>query len=516
VEEVREMDPVDELALRKWKIITFALAALVLGLAVLLTIMYMNPPGGDGSAPTRPVQVIDPEDLPKFADTNKAFVAVAQVVGPAVVRVQTVTKVTGSAFPGFDFDFGPHDFFGEDPFEFFFGPRGGEEREFYTEGNGSGVIVSGEGYILTNNHVVEGAEEIRVALTDGRELDAEIIGTDPSTDLAVIKVEAGGLPVAPLGNSDDLQVGDWVVALGSPFGLENTVTAGIVSATGRTNMRLADYEDFIQTDAAINPGNSGGALSNLAGEVVGINTAIASRTGGYMGVGFAIPINLARDVMGQLIETGAVTRGWLGVSIQDVTPELRESFDLAPDVEGALVAEVLEDTPAEEAGIEVGDVITGLDGDKIGDANELRNRVAAVRPGAKVHLELLREGEEMKLTLEMGERPAELTPTRIVPGDRGTRGEKKTARGVTVGSLTPEVKSELDYDGETGVAVLDVERYSAASRAGVAPGMVIVEVNREAVDDPGEFVELAEGTDGPVLLYVWSAGRRSFIALPPE
>ncbi|HUT99629.1 MAG TPA: Do family serine endopeptidase [bacterium] len=509
------MDPVDELALRKWKVLTFTLAALVLGLGVLLTVVYVNGPGEAAPATTSTVQAINPEDLPKFADTNKAFVAVAQVVGPAVVQVQTVTKVTGSSFPGFDFS--PPDFPGGDPFEFFFGPHGGQEKDFYAEGNGSGVIVSPEGYILTNNHVVEGAKEIRVALTDGREFDATVVGADPSSDIAVIKIEAEGLPVAPLGNSDDLQVGDWVVALGSPFGLENTVTAGIVSATGRTNMRLADYEDFIQTDAAINPGNSGGALVNLAGQVVGINTAIASRTGGYMGVGFAIPVNQARGVMDQLIETGTVTRGWLGVSIQDVTPALRETLGLDEAVKGALVGEVMSDTPAGEAGIKVGDVIVGMDGRAVSDANDLRNRVAAVRPGKKVRLELLRNGDEQAVTVTVGERPSDLTPaSSTTPGGPPTRGGKETVRGITVGSLTPELKSRLGYEGNTGVVVLDVEGYGEAARVGISPGMVILKADGVSVNDPAELGKIVGKTEGPVLLYVWSHGGRSFVALPEE
>jgi len=513
------MNPEDELTLKKWKVITFALAVLVFGLGVLLTIMYVNGPGEAAlPATTSAVQAINPEDLPKFADTNKAFVAVAQVVGPAVVQVQTVTKVTGSSFPGFDMNPpGFPDFPGGDPFQFFFGPHGGEQKDFYTEGNGSGVIVSPEGYILTNNHVVEGAKEIKVALTDGREFDATVVGADPSSDIAVIKIEAEGLPVAPLGNSDDLQVGDWVVALGSPFGLENTVTAGIVSATGRTNMRLADYEDYIQTDAAINPGNSGGALVNLAGQVVGINTAIASRTGGYMGVGFAIPVNQARDVMDQLIDTGKVTRGWLGVSIQDVTPELRETLGLDENANGALVGEVMSDTPAGQAGIKVGDVIVGMDGQAVSDANELRNRVAVTRPGKQVHLALLRDGGERTVTVTVGERPSDLTPvSNTTPGGPSTRSESKTVRGITVGSLTPELKSQLGYDGNSGVVVLDVGGFGEAARAGIASGMVILKADGVSVSDPAEFGKIVERAEGPVLLYVWSHGGRSFVALPEE
>ncbi|MCK4594797.1 PDZ domain-containing protein, partial [bacterium] len=268
--------------------------------------------------------------------------------------------------------------------------------------------------------------------------------------------------------------------------------------------------------AAINPGNSGGALSNLAGEVVGINTAIASRTGGYMGVGFAIPINLAKDVMDQLIETGVVKRGWLGISIQDVTPALRETFGLDEGVRGALVAEVLEDTPAERAGMEVEDIVVEVDGEKVESANDLRNRVAAIRPGKKVRLGVLREGERLNLAVNIGERPADLTPVSTAPHGPSTRQNKETVRGITVGLMTPDVKSELGYDGDTGVVVLGVERYGEASRAGIFPGMVIVRVNGTPVDDPEEFAGLIEKTDGPALLYVWTGGRRSFIALPED
>jgi serine protease Do len=502
----------DDNSLKRFKILTFTLAGVAVALAVLLTLMYFNPPTAQpSSGPTEPQPLdISPEELAKLAETNKAFVAVAEAVGPAVVQIRTVNRVRATR----GFDFGP---FGDDFFEDFFGP--GFEQEYQTEAGGSGVIVSADGYVLTNNHVVENAESIEVQLTNGRNYDATVIGTDPATDLAVIKVDPGEdeLPVARLGDSDANQVGDWVVALGSPFGLDNTVTAGIISAKGRSQLNILDYEDFIQTDAAINPGNSGGPLVNLKGEVIGINTAIFSTSGGYMGVGLAIPINLAQMVLDQLIDTGEVTRGWLGVYIQDVTPELAEALGLDDDARGALVGEVMPDTPAAEGGLESGDLITRVDELTIEDAGQLRNHIATVPPGEDVELDVLRDGEQTTLTVEIGERPAEESV--LSPGlkpDGGGGGTKSRALGLEVGSLTPQLAAELGYEGADGVVVTGVESGSTAYRAGLRQGAIIVEVNRKAVDSPAEFAEMVERADSPVLLYVWNQGVRTYLALEKE
>jgi len=504
--------------LLKWKIVAIALAIVVLGLGTLMTIMYLGGSGsGSSTAPAAPL--FSREELSALADTDKAFVAVNQVVSPAVVQVETVIKYSDTSYHEFGGDMF-EEFFGESPFDDFFGGSpfehpGGDISEYYTEAMGSGVIVSDEGYILTNNHVVADAEEITVHLSDGRSLPAVVIGADAGTDLAVIHVEATELPVATLGNSDSLLVGDWVVAIGSPFGLASTVTAGIVSALGRDNMHLADYEEFIQTDAAINPGNSGGALSNLAGEVVGINTAIATQTGSYMGVGFAIPINLARNIMEQLIETGTVTRGWLGVTLQDVTPELAEALELPDGAAGVLIGEVLPDTPADDAGFKAGDLITTLDGEAMDSSNELRNKVAAARPGESLTLTILRHDKLHNLSFTVGERPAELTRGGGSPSHNHAP-QQATARGITVEMLTGDLAAQLGYDGTDGVVVTNVEGNSAAAQAGLYVGMIILSVGDEDVRSPAEFAELVKDTDEALLLYAWNSGGRIFLALPPE
>ena len=340
--------------------------------------VYSNSP-----APANPILTGMPvpgsQDIHSQSDT---LIQVATRARPAVVNISTtVTSKDRSPMrsPFFDDPFFRR-FFGEE-FEHRFQP----EELPRQRGTGSGVIVSPDGYIITNNHVVEAGDEIQVMLSDKRNFKAEIVGTDPKTDLALLKIEADDLPVLPWGNSRDLQVGEIVMAVGSPFGLNQTVTMGIVSAVGRANVGIVDYEDFIQTDAAINPGNSGGALVNLKGELIGINTAIFSRSGGYMGIGFAIPSNMAKSIQASLIEHGKVVRGWLGVSIQDLTPDLQEQFD-SPDVRGALVSEVVDDSPAEEAGIQRGDIIRQYDSETVTDTRHLRSLVAESLPNAPVKI----------------------------------------------------------------------------------------------------------------------------------
>jgi len=278
-------------------------------------------------------------------------------------------------------------------------------RKFQQRGQGSGFIISKDGYILINNHVVGDADLIKVKLSDGREFKAKVIGTDPQSDVAVIKIDATNLPVLRLGDSDKLEVGEWVIAIGNPFGLSQTVTVGVVSAKGRSRIGINDYEDFIQTDAAINPGNSGGPLVNIHGEAVGMNTAIFSRSGGYMGIGFAIPINMAKAIKDQLLKKGKVTRGWLGVVIQDIDEELAKSFGLEK-TEGVLIAEVSEGSPAEKAGLKQGDIILRLNGKKVDDLGELRNKIALTAPGTKVKLEVLRENKRRTIQVTIGEQPA--------------------------------------------------------------------------------------------------------------
>ncbi|GIX30873.1 MAG: serine protease [Porticoccaceae bacterium] len=413
----------------------FALLWLALGLSVALPVMALEAPG---SADLRA--------------TGKAFAAVGRAVSPAVVLVRVEGKAAAPASP-----FGPFPF--DDEFlRRFFGeefpglrPPQSAPRGRAIIGQGSGFafrsergLTGGKTYILTNNHVVEKGERIRVQFLDGREFDAEVTGRDPQSDVAVLEVAESGLPTARLGDSEKLEVGEWVVAIGNPFGLSHTLTVGVVSAKGRTSVGINDYEDFIQTDAAINPGNSGGPLVNLDGEVVGINTAIFTRSGGYMGIGFAIPINLARAVADQLIEHGEVVRGYLGVVIQPLTAELAEAFGLEPQ-SGVLIAEVAEDSPAAKAGIRAGDVVVSYQGQPVRDVGDFRNRVALTRPGTKASLEILRDGKRQRLEVTIGK----LTPDRVA-GARGDDGESAKL-GIVVDEITPELAQRLGVEpGEGG------------------------------------------------------------------
>jgi serine protease Do len=312
----------------------------------------------------------------------------------------------GQSLSPFEFN-NPFDLFNDEFFRRFFGPRlpeRGQPRKYRQTGQGSGFIVSKDGYILTNHHVVGDADRITVTLSDGREFTAKTVGTDPKSDVAVIKIEADNLPILPLGDSDALEVGEWVMAVGNPFGLSHTITVGVVSAKGRSTVGITDYEDFIQTDAAINPGNSGGPLINLTGEVVGIITAIFSRSGGYMGIGFAIPVNMAKAIQKQLVETGKVIRGSLGVNVQNLSKELAESFGL-DSTDGVLIAGVTKDSPADKAGLRRGDVIVEFNGRNIENVGQFRNLVALTIPGTKIKLVLIRGGKRSDLAVKLGRIP---------------------------------------------------------------------------------------------------------------
>ncbi len=409
-------------------------------------------------------------------------------ITPAVVNIATRSTVTVRDNPMM-----------QDPmFRFFFDMpnRGPRQRE--TQSLGSGVVVDAKrGYILTNHHVVDNADQIQVTLKDGRTLEAKLVGSDADTDVAVIKVDADDLTEVPEADSDNVRVGDFVVAIGNPFGLGQTVTSGIVSALGRSGLGIEGYEDFIQTDASINPGNSGGALVDLSGHLVGINTAIVSPQGGNVGIGFAIPINMARDVMAQLIEYGEVRRGQLGIVIQDVTPAMARALDL-PVTEGAIVPQVMEGSAAEKAGIEKGDVIVAVDGKPVKGASDLRNRVGLLRAGDKVHLELVRDGKRRKVTATIGERAV----TQLAGKEVSPR-----LAGATLG----------DVDGKsgkgTGVAVTDVDRGSPAWTAGLRRGDVIVQVNRTDVAGVGDLKSMAGHLGDTVLLNVERNGQAFFILI---
>ncbi|HET6429749.1 MAG TPA: Do family serine endopeptidase [Phycisphaerae bacterium] len=410
---------------------------------------------------------------------SKLFRTVAKAVKPAVVEVRVKKR---QAVPSVDMDEFFRRFFGEQA------PRGGRgegERYRVLQGLGSGVIVDAEkGYVLTNHHVVVDADDVEVVLADGKKLDAKIVGGDWQTDLAVVKVETDGLIDALLGDSDKMDVGDWVLAIGSPEGLPQTVTAGIISAKGRkTGGR--PYENFLQTDAAINHGNSGGPLVNMRGEVIGINSAIVSRTGVNEGLGLAIPSNMAKHVMEQLISNGKVVRGYLGVTIQNLNEPLARSFDL-PDSKGVLVTGVVEGSPAEKAGLKEDDCITHVAGKPVKDVDELRNRVARIKPDEKIELKVLRGGKDLTIPLTVGQQPGDM----YAGVDAGTGRPQPKRFGLTVATLTEELARRYGFEGDVkGVVVTDVEAGSDAADKGLRLGMVIDRVNSKTVTTAAEFAE---------------------------
>jgi serine protease Do len=381
--------------------------------------------------------------------------------------------------------------------------------------------VSPDGYILTNNHVVSGADKLQVLLDRHRSLNATVVGTDPKSDLAVLKVDEHDLPVIRFGDSDELKVGEWVMAVGAPFGLDRSVTVGIVSAKGRSNVGVTGqggYEDFIQTDAAINHGNSGGALVNMDGELVGVNTAIASSTGGSNGVGFAIPINMAQRIMKSLISEGKVTRGYLGIRIQDVNEKLARAMKLAQDT-GVLVSEVTAPGPADKAGMKAGDVIVKLDGQPVDDVADLRNRVASMAPGTEVTVDILRDGVSRTLTIQLTEAPRDEAAGSegddTQPGDAGPAGGQEGKLGLELHTLTPEIAGQLKIDETRGVLVTAVASGSPAEEAGVAPNDVVVEVNKQAVTSVDQFRSALkrQASEGTVLLRVLRGNSYLFVVI---
>lgn len=438
---------------------------------------------------------------------GQPFVSIAKRAKASVVNVSSVkkTKQDGQSFqnPFFDDPFFRR-FFGEE-----FERRMPAPREFQQQGLGSGVIVTSDGYIITNNHVIEGADELSVSLPDKRSFKAKVIGTDPKTDVAVIKIDASNLPALPWADASQLEVGEMVLAVGNPFGLSQTVTMGIISAIGRANVGIVDYEDFIQTDAAINPGNSGGALVNLRGELIGINTAIFSRSGGYMGIGFAIPSTMAKNVMQSLIKHGKVIRGWLGVSIQDVTPDLAKEFGAAENT-GALVGDVMENSPASNANLERGDILTAYNGIPVRDSNHLRGLVAETPPGTTARLSVLRDKKPLDLTITIGELPKELAKA---SRDGSGKGEHALA-GLTVENARQSGRSKAS----SGVVVTDLEPESLAERAGLQKGDVIHEINRKPVKDVKDFERLTSqlAPRSPVLLLVKRGTSTIFLSIGGE
>lgn len=464
------------------------------GLAVLTLVLLAGAPR---SGKASPIWTDRPLAVEQGRTAWTPWVELARALKPAVVNISTtrVDKGTGLA----------EELQGEDPFDQFFRQFFGDVPPHTVQSLGSGFIINPDGYVLTNNHVVDDATTIRVKLSDGREFPARIVGRDRKTDLALLRIEATGLPVVPLGNGD-VQVGEPVMAIGNPFGLEQTVTTGIVSATGRV-IGAGPYDQFIQTDASINPGNSGGPLINTRGQAIGINTAIVSRDGGSNGIGFAIPISLAKPVVSQLAATGHVVRGWLGVSVQPLTAALAKGLG-APDTNGALVASVLPDSPALTAGLKPGDVIVEYDGRPVAAADSLPEVVAETPVGREVPLTVLRDGRRIHLTARI----AQLAESEAAHA-AGT--PDKASLGLAVAPLTPGTARDLGVAGVRGVLVRGVEEGSRAAEAGIRPGDVIVEVDRHAVATVAELERDLEvhraGT--PILLRVNRRGHELFVAV---
>jgi serine protease Do len=462
------------------------------------------------------------------ATMESSFAPVVDKALPAVVNISSSkTTKTSEAMPGqldplfrqfFGQQFGNGEgqqFFGGDENQGNSGRRGNRfnaPRNRTEHSLGSGVIVRSDGYLLTNNHVIDGANEVTVTLGDKREFKAKVIGADPKTDIAVLKIEASNLPTLPLADSGKARVGDIVLAMGNPFGLGQTVTMGIISAEGRNNLGIEDYEDFIQTDAPINPGNSGGALINTRGELVGINTAILANNGGNQGVGFAVPMNLAHSVMTQVMEHGKVVRGYLGVVPENITPALATAFNLKGSQDGVLIGDVTADAPAGKAGIKRGDVVTEVNGEKIETANQLRMRISLMAPGSTANLKVMENGSEKMVAVKLGELPG--TAARATEhGEEG--GTKSALEGVTVEPLDAQTAQELKLPANThGVVASDVEQDSAAFNAGLRQGDVIQEVNRKPVASVSDFDSAMRNVSGGnVLLLVNRNGFTQYLAL---
>ena len=446
--------------------------------------------------------------------TSKAFAAVARKVSPSVVLIQVERETEAMQMQPFGFPFGNGDGdsfpFGDEFFRRFFGDRlpdsprhnlpgkKKQDKQRSVVGQGSGFVFTANNkktYILTNNHVVEGNDKISVKFLDGREFEAKIKGTDPKSDIAVIEIEASGLPAVQIGDYSQLEVGEWVVAIGNPFGLSHTLTVGVVSAKGRTSLGINDYEDFIQTDAAINPGNSGGPLVNLDGEVIGMNTAIFSRSGGYMGIGFAIPINLVQRIANQLIEKGEVVRGYLGIMIHPLTADLAKSFELKNE-KGILIAQVTKNSPADKAGLKAGDVIVNFQGRPVSEVGDFRNQVAMEQPGSKVEFDIIRDGKQRSVSVKIDK----LTDNKLAAQEPSQASEKL---GLAVQTITADLAKQLGIKAGKGVVVTDVAPGSVAMMAGISRGSVILEVNRKAVNSAAEFDQAVKSSaNNKVLLLV--------------
>ncbi len=452
---------------------------------------------------------LDGPDINVLQEQNEAYERIAKAVTPAVVAIQStqVIKVQQSPFLNDPFF---RQFFGN-----MFPQVPQEQRE---QALGSGVIVSSDGYILTNNHVIAKAKDISITLSDKRQFKGKVVGADPQTDIAVVKIDSTDLPVASLGDSEALHVGDIVMAFGNPFGLNFTVTRGAVSALGRSQGDIETFQNFIQTDAAINPGNSGGALVNIHGQVVGINTAILSGNSGpegegsFMGIGFAIPIDMAKHVMEDLIKTGKVSRGYLGVEIENLDEGLAKQFHV-PDTNGALVGDVTKDSPADKAGVKTGDVIRKLNGQMISDRDQLTVMVTNLNPDSVATLDILRDGQPMTIKVTLGERPANLNAT--TGGPSGV--QQGALRGITVQNLTPSIRDQLGLPpSAVGVVISQLDPNSPAAQAGLQEGDLIESINRHPVRSVADFNRWAAEAKGQTLLRINRQGNGVFVVISPD
>jgi len=463
--------------------------------------------GKDKAADHPPLKLnIDTAPIDRDDGLRVSYASIVKKASPTIVYIKSSKKVRNEM----------PQFFNDPMFRHFFGvpgQGGGIPQSRLEQSLGSGIIVSPDGYVITNDHVVDGADDIQVSFgKPEKDFKAAIIGRDKEADIAVLKIDATDLPAATLGDSEQLQVGDTVLAIGNPFGVGLTVTHGIVSALGRNNLNIESFEDFIQTDAPINPGNSGGALLDSKGRVVGINTAIVSGNGGSNGIGFAIPINLVRSVVDQLVRNGKVARGFMGVGLEEIKPDLAEQFGTT---HGALVTDVNPDTPAEKAGLKSGDVITKLDGKPVDDPASLRLAVSEMAPGTSVNLEYLRDGKSATVTLKLADRSS----SSLAQNDRnGAEGKNEgVLNGVTVGDITPEIREQLGIPPGSnirGAVITDVDPDSASAKQGLSKGDVIMDLNRRPVHNADEAVKLSDEIKGPkVLVRVWRGGSSRYIVV---
>jgi serine protease Do len=480
----------------------------ILGSVGLMSVSLVAFTVAKDSAPAKaaPLQIqVSNAPLSTAARGFPSFAPIVKAVSPSVVKISVSSQAKASRMGMPEDEDGGHSF----------DPRSQmpqdmrQHRMPRQEGVGSGIIATADGYILTNNHVVEHADTIKVSLTDGREFDGKVIGRDPKTDVAVIKVEAKGLPAIPFADSDSIEVGDIVLAVGHPFGIGQTVTTGIISAKGRATMGL-DYEDFIQTDAAINPGNSGGALVDVEGRLIGMNTAILSRNGGNQGIGFAVPTNLARWVMESLVNHGRVERGFLGVNIQDLTPTLAKQFKI-DQAKGALVSGVSPDSPADKAGVKSGDVITDFNGKAVLDSRHLKLQVGSTVPGVAVPMSVMRDGKSLSLTVTVKELPGDKLADTSPAADKAD----DALHGVGVGDLDQATRDQLKVPTQVkGAVVVAVEEGSVAYDAGLRQGDVITEINHQPVKNADQATALCEKPATKVsLVKVWSHGGSRFVVV---